>query len=86
MKDIKVIGFDADDTLWVNEPHYQALGREFCGLMSPWTSPEKAAEELYATEMANMELYGYGAKSVMLSLVETALRIGGDKAPARLLE
>ncbi|MDA8244915.1 MAG: HAD family hydrolase [Elusimicrobia bacterium] len=85
MKDIKVIGFDADDTLWVNEPHYQAVGREFCGLMSPWTSPEKAAEELYATEMANMKLYGYGAKSVMLSLVETALRIGGDKVPAAAL-
>ena len=85
MKDIRVIGFDADDTLWVNEPHYQALGREFCGLMAPWLPPEKSAEELYATEMANLALYGYGAKSVMLSLVETALRVSGDRVPAAVL-
>ncbi|MDA8130359.1 MAG: HAD family hydrolase [Elusimicrobia bacterium] len=85
MKDIQVIGFDADDTLWVNEPHYQAVGREFCELMTPWLPPDRSAEELYGTEMANMKLYGYGAKSVMLSLVETALRIGGDKVPAAVL-
>jgi putative hydrolase of the HAD superfamily len=85
MKDIKVIGFDADDTLWVNEPHYQALGREFCGLMAPWLPPEKAAEELYRTEISNLGLYGYGAKGVMLSLIETALRVSGDKVPPATL-
>lgn len=90
MKDIKVIGFDADDTLWVNEPHYQALGKEFCEQMTPWMPPEKAAEELFKTEMANLGLYGYGAKGVMLSMMEAALRLSGDKVPPatlrRLLE
>lgn len=85
MKDIKVIGFDADDTLWVNEPHYQALGKEFCGLMEPWAKPEKAAEELFRTETANLALYGYGAKGVMLSMIEAALRISGGKVPAATL-
>ena len=85
MKDIQVVGFDADDTLWVTEPHFQAAGREFGGLMAPWASAEKAAEELYATEMANLGTYGYGAKSVMLSMLETALRLGGDKVPAATL-
>ena len=85
MKDIKVIGFDADDTLWVNEPHYQELGREFCRLMEPWAPGEKAADELFRTEMANLKLYGYGAKGVMLSMVEAALKISGDKVPPATL-
>jgi len=29
LNQIKVIGFDADDTLWVNEPFYQDVEKEF---------------------------------------------------------
>ncbi len=85
MKGVKVIGFDADDTLWETETHFQAAGREFCALLAPWAPPEKAAEELFRTETANLGLYGYGAKSVMLSMVETALRLGGDGVTAAVL-
>jgi len=85
MKEIKVIGFDADDTLWVNETHYQALGREFCELMAPWAPCEKAAEALFKTEMGNLGLYGYGAKGVMLSMIEAALRVSGDRVPPATL-
>lgn len=85
MKGVKVIGFDADDTLWETETRFQAAGKEFCALLAPWAPPEKAAEELFRTEMANLELYGYGAKSVTLSMIETALRLGGDEVPAAVL-
>lgn len=29
LKQIKVIGFDADDTLWVNEPYFEEAGNQF---------------------------------------------------------
>ena len=34
--DIKVIGFDADDTLWMNEEHYRETEDSFVVMMEPW--------------------------------------------------
>jgi putative hydrolase of the HAD superfamily len=31
--DIKVIAFDADDTLWENENYFQEIEKKFCELM-----------------------------------------------------
>ena len=33
---IKVIGFDADDTLWVNEPYYRDAEDQFVALISAY--------------------------------------------------
>lgn len=74
---IKVIAFDADDTLWVNEPYFQAVEKDFCELLKPYGTPEEISAALFKTEMQNLGLYGYGAKGYMLSLMETALRISG---------
>ena len=71
----KVIAFDADDTLWINEPYYQETETEFCKLLLPYMDAESVSKELYSTEMLNIPLYGYGAKGFMLSLIETALRV-----------
>ena len=72
---IKVIGFDADDTLWVNEPFYQEVEREFCQMMIPYLKEAETSKELFKTEMKNLEIYGYGAKGFILSMIETALGI-----------
>ena len=45
----KVIGFDADDTLWVNEPYYRETENSFCDLLSDFESPEKVSRELFRT-------------------------------------
>jgi putative hydrolase of the HAD superfamily len=79
MKNIKVVGFDADDTLWINEPYFQETEKHFCSLLSGFLEPDAVSRELFATEMQNLELYGYGVKSFMLSMIETALRISGDR-------
>jgi putative hydrolase of the HAD superfamily len=73
-KAIKVIGFDADDTLWVNEPFYQDVEKEFCQIMKPHLDEAETSKELFKTEMQNLEIYGYGAKGFILAMVETALR------------
>ena len=85
MDKIKVIGFDADDTLWVNEPYFRAAENNFCGLLAGYLPPDKIAGELFTTEIKNLELYGFGAKGFMLSAIETALRISRNTVPAATL-
>lgn len=79
MNSIKVIAFDADDTLWQNEDFYQATEREFCNLMSDYKNPESVSMILFQNEMKNLELYGYGAKGFTLSCIETALQIADNQ-------
>jgi putative hydrolase of the HAD superfamily len=79
---IRVIGFDADDTLWVNEPYYRETEERFCEILKDYSAPEETNRQLYSVEMANMELYGYGTKAFILSLIETAILISGGKIEA----
>ena len=80
MKDkVKIIGFDADDTLWVNEPLYRETEKEFCAILVPYSPENESIQELFKTEMLNLEIYGYGAKGFMLSMIETALKISVNK-------
>jgi putative hydrolase of the HAD superfamily len=75
MDGIKVIAFDADDTLWVNEPYFRESEMEFCNLLKNGMSIEELTEELFATEIGNIPLYGYGTKAFVLSMIETSLKI-----------
>jgi putative hydrolase of the HAD superfamily len=83
---IKVIGFDADDTLWINEPYYRETEDKFCDLLKDYLPKEKINEELFKTEINNLELYGYGIKAFTLSLIETAIRISNAKVPTTTIE
>ena len=79
---IKIIGFDADDTLWVNEPFYRETEKQFACIVSPYFAENEVNDELFKTEMQNLALYGYGAKSFVLSMIETALRLSENKITA----
>jgi len=79
---VDLIAFDADDTLWHNEPIFQATETQFAQLLSTYHPPEWVRERLFATEMKNLGHFGYGIKGFILSMIETALdltesRIGG---------
>lgn len=74
-KDFKIICFDADDTLWVNETYYQEIEKEFINLMKKYVDVDLATDEIHRTEIDNLEIYGYGAKGFILSMIETALRV-----------
>ena len=84
--DIKVIAFDADDTLWVNEPYFQETERKFCELLEDYLPQHSVAQELFKTEMQNLSLYGYGVKGFILSMVETALRVSAKTINADIIE
>jgi len=79
MKNIKTIAFDADDTLWVNEPLFRVAEEEFCELLANYLDTETCAKELYAFEMKNLPMYGYGIKPFTLSLVEAAITLSEGK-------
>lgn len=72
---ITTIAFDADDTLWVNEPYFQEAEKQFCSLFSDFIPPHQVSTELYRTEERNLDLYGYGIKGFVLCMIETAHRL-----------
>ncbi|WP_299274202.1 HAD family hydrolase [uncultured Psychroserpens sp.] len=77
-KHIKVIGFDADDTLWVNETYFRDAELEFAKLMAPYETANKIDQELFKKEMDNLPLYGYGVKGFVLSMVEMAIELSNN--------
>ena len=83
---LKVIAFDADDTLFVNEPYFQETEQKFCGLMSDYLSHQGLSQELFRTEIANLDLYGYGIKGYTLSMIEAAMRISNNTISIEIIE
>lgn len=83
---IKVIAFDADDTLWVNEPFFREAEEEFASLLEAFMPRHSSIKELYLTEIENLGLYGYGIKGFMLSMIQTALRISDHKINAKAID
>ncbi len=77
--EIRVIGFDADDTLWVNEIYYREAEDRFAELMRTYGVEADVKETLFRVEMANLEPYGYGTKAFVLSLVECAIELVGKE-------
>ncbi len=73
--DIKVIAFDADDTLWDCQSWFDDVEHRCCELLSPWATAREVSEGLFATERKNLSLTGYGTKAFTLSLVENAVRV-----------
>ena len=83
---IKTIAFDADDTLWVNEQFYREAEKKLCDMLSDYMPAEQVIEELYKTEMQDLEWYGYGIKAFVLSMIDTAIRISNNTLPAATVQ
>src|SRR4029077_5181432 len=83
---IKVLAFDGDDTLWHNETHFNLTQAALRELLQRHVRDADVDARLFATEMANLGLYGYGIKSFTLSMLETAIEVTGGRIPASDLE
>ncbi len=78
-KGIKVIAFDADDTLWDCQSHFAAAERRYCALLEQYGTEAEVSAALFRTETSNMPLLGYGCKAFTLSLVENAVAVSGGR-------
>ena len=82
---IELVGFDADDTLWHSEPYFQDAHAAFERILAGYLdlSDARLHERLLATERRNIALFGYGAKGMTLSMIETAIELTDARIAGR---
>lgn len=64
---IKVIAFDADDTLWSNEPFFQEIEKQYTDLLKPYGTSEDISAALFQTEMNNRFFVKFGGTSSIVN-------------------
>ena len=79
------IGVDADDTLWHNEPLYQQAQAVLAQGLAGRLDEAETRARLLATEHRNVELYGYGIKSFVLSMIEVTVEAYDGVVPRKTL-
>ena len=68
------IGFDADDTLWHNERLFSMTQEKFRGILKEHAS-DLVDHQLLDTEKKNLQVFGYGIKGFVLSMIETSIQL-----------
>ncbi|WP_319760796.1 HAD family hydrolase [Maridesulfovibrio sp.] len=76
---VKAVAFDADDTLWINEPFFARVKADVAEMMSGYVSPEKFTKVLEQTQSRNIAVFGYGVKCFVISMIETANAVTSGK-------
>ncbi|GAB2586447.1 HAD family hydrolase [Dyella jejuensis] len=81
---LKLIGFDGDDTLWHSEGYYREASARFLAILGRYVDVGAAGVQagMLATERRNLKLFGYGAKGMTLSMVETAIAMTDGRISA----
>jgi putative hydrolase of the HAD superfamily len=76
---LKIIAFDADDTLWHTEFLYARVQKRVREILQPYYPYEDMGEHLHRIEVNNLNYYGYGIKGFILSLIESSISLSGGK-------
>ncbi|MCB1369198.1 MAG: HAD family hydrolase [Rhodobacteraceae bacterium] len=82
---LRIIGFDADDTLWQNEVFYRLTEGQFTELLADFAEPDHLSDRLLAAERRNLKQYGFGIKGFTLSMIETAIEVTDGRVPAGVI-
>ncbi len=82
MPRFEIIAFDADDTLWQTEHLYVEAQARLRTLLSRYIDQQDIEARLYATEMRNLDHFGYGIKAFALSMIETAIELTEGRVSA----
>jgi putative hydrolase of the HAD superfamily len=75
----KIIAFDADDTLWHNEPYFDEAQAKFCELFSDYASKQEILQLILSHQVKNLPLYGFGIKAFTLSMIDSSLELTSDQ-------
>lgn len=81
-ENIKLLAFDADDTLWDCQSHFDNVEKSYCKLLADYGTADEISQALFATETADMPYMGYGCKAFTISLVENAIQVSHGKVSA----
>jgi putative hydrolase of the HAD superfamily len=81
---IELVGFDGDDTLWHSQGYFDDAQQVFESIVASYVDLADARlhERVLAVEKGNLALYGYGAKAMALSMIETAIEVTGARISA----
>ncbi|MBB6245105.1 HAD family hydrolase [Rhodanobacter sp. A1T4] len=81
---LQLIGFDGDDTLWHSEDYYQQANATFATIVGRYVdlADGRVQADMLTTEQRNLKLFGYGAKGMTLSMVETAIAMTDKRITA----
>ncbi|GAA4854597.1 HAD family hydrolase [Luteimonas vadosa] len=84
MNGLRLVGFDADDTLWRSEDYFEAAQLEFERIVGGYVALEESRvrDRLYAVEKGNLAVFGYGVKGMALSMLEAAIAITSQRISA----
>ena len=75
----KIIAFDADDTLWHNEPYFDEAQAKFCDLFADYASKQEILQLILSHQVKNLPLYGFGIKAFTLSMIDSALELTNNQ-------
>lgn len=82
---LKIIGVDADDTLWHTETVFRLTHKRFNELLGEFADENALEARLAAIERENMKTFGYGAKGFTLSMLQTAMEVSDGKVSTAVL-
>lgn len=86
MKDIKVIAFDADDTLWENETFFREAEHKLYLVLAEYGDEKTITDKLLEIEVENIALYGFGVKNFILSAIQTAMTVSNSTVSNQTLK
>ncbi|MGL2962765.1 HAD family hydrolase [Flavobacterium sp. RSB2_4_14] len=82
----QIIAFDADDTLWHNEPYFDEAQAKFCELFADYASSQEILLLILNHQVKNLPLYGFGIKAFVLSMIESALELTNNEISGNGIE
>ena len=82
---VELVAFDADDTLWHNEPLFLKTQERFKRILRLPASFD-IDKQLYAAEARNIQHFGYGIKGFALSMIETAIELTEGEVGGREIQ
>ena len=86
--DIRLVGFDGDDTLWRSEDYYRTAERQYEEIVGRYIDLHDAGtlRHLLEVERRNLKVFGYGVKGMTLSMIEAAIELTGGRIASRDLQ
>ncbi|MEQ1521359.1 MAG: HAD family hydrolase [Aestuariivirga sp.] len=83
---LTTVGLDADDTLWQSEQFFKLTEARFVELLAGYAEGADLSARLLQAEMKNLQFYGFGTKSFVLSMIETAIDVTHGQVPAPIIQ